>query len=129
VKLLLDTQSLIWFDQDDPRLSSRAKSLLEAPDNELWLSPVTYWEIAIKASLGKLTLTTPFDEFLTRIVVENRLVVLPILVEHCAALIGLAHHHRDPFDRLLIAQAITEKVAVVSSDEQFDAYPVIRLWN
>ena len=129
MRLLVDTQSLIWFDQNDPRLSIRAKSLLESPDNELWLSPASYWEIAIKVSLGKLTLTTSFDEFLTRIIAQNRLVVLPILVEHCATLIGLAHHHRDPFDRMLIAQAITEKVAVVSSDEQFDVYPVTRLWN
>ena len=129
MKLLLDTQSLIWFDQDDPRLPARAKALLESSENELWLSPASYWEIAIKVSIGKLTLASPFDEFMTRIIAQNGLVVLPILVKHCWLLVGLEYHHRDPFDRLLIAQAMSECVPVVSSDEQFDAYPVTRLWS
>lgn len=129
MKLLLDTQSLIWFDQDDSRLAARAKSLLESSENELWLSPATYWEIAIKVSIGKLTLAAPFDEFMSRIVSQNGLLVLPVLVKHCSALIELEYHHRDPFDRLLIAQAMTEGIPVVSSDEQFDAYPVTRLWS
>ena len=129
MKLLLDTQSLIWFDQNDPRLTARAKALLESSENELWLSPASYWEIAIKVSIGKLTLAAPFEDFMSRIVAQNGLIILPILVKHCSVLVGLEYHHRDPFDRLLIAQAMSEDIPVVSSDEQFDAYPVTRLWN
>ena len=129
MKLLVDTQALLWFDEANAQLSSFAKSLIEDPANELWLSAASYWEVAIKLGTHKLTLKSPFDEFMTRVISENGLKILPIKISHCAELIYLPYHHRDPFDRVMIAQAIVEKIAVVSADAQFDEYPITRLWN
>lgn len=129
MNLLVDTQALLWFDEANAQLSSFAKSLIEDPANELWLSAASYWEVAIKLGTHKLTLKSPFDEFMTRVISENGLKILPIKISHCAELIYLPYHHRDPFDRVMIAQAIVEKIAVVSADAQFDEYPITRLWN
>jgi PIN domain nuclease of toxin-antitoxin system len=127
MNLLVDTQALLWFDEANAQLSSFAKSLIEDPANELWLSAASYWKVALKLGTHKLTLKSPFDEFMTRVISENGLKILPIKISHCAELIYLPHHHRDPFDRVMIAQAIVEKIAVVSADAQFDEYPMTRL--
>ena len=129
MNLLVDTQALLWFDEANAQLSSFAKSLIEDPANELWLSAASYWEVAIKLGTHKLTLKSPFNDFMTRVISDNGLKILPIKISHCAELISLPHHHRDPFDRVMIAQAIVEKIAVVSADAQFDEYPITRLWN
>jgi len=129
MRLLLDTQALLWFDEGSSRLSHRAKALLEDPMNDLLLSAASYWEIAIKVSTKKLVLATPFHEFITRVIADNSLTILPIEVVHCAELISLPFHHRDPFDRVMIAQSIIERVPVVTSDDQFEKYPVTRLWD
>jgi len=98
------------------------------PANDLLLSTATIWEIAIKVGLGKLTLAEPYEDFMSRMIAETDLGILQISVKHAAMLTTLQLHHRDPFDRLLIAQAMVEGVSVVSNDAAFDAYPVARLW-
>jgi PIN domain nuclease of toxin-antitoxin system len=127
MRLLLDTHAFLWFIDDSPRLSTRAKTLLES-DAELLLSAASLWEIAIKVSLGKLTLAQSFDTFLPEQLTKNAVEVLPISLAHLAAVAALPFRHRDPFDRLLIAQASVERAPVVSADAAFDAYAVQRIW-
>ena len=121
---LLDTHTTIWFWQDDPRLSRRAKSLIEDPSNRKRVSIASCWEIAIKVGLGKLYLGEPTRPYLERLLVRNHFDLLPITLEHATAVEGLVSHHKDPFDRLLIAQAIVENIPIISVDSAFDAYPV-----
>lgn len=129
MKLLLDTHAFLWFILNDPRLSRTAAALLADPANELFLSPATYWEMAIKVSLGKYALPRPFADFMDDQLARNSLTVLPITAAHAAVVAGLPFHHRDPFDRLLAAQALAEGIALVSADTVFDAYGVVRLWR
>ena len=117
MKLLLDTHTLLWMSLDDPQLSQNARDLLADTGNELWLSPASYWEIAIKMSLDKYTLSEPLDEFVNREIQNNQVGVLPIEPKHSAAVATLPYHHRDPFDRMMIAQSIVEQMAIVSKDK------------
>jgi PIN domain nuclease of toxin-antitoxin system len=128
VRLLLDTHTFLWFLLDDLRLSPTARELIDDPANDIELSPATYWEIAIKISLGKYELPEPYDVFIEREIATNDFHILPIEPKHTAVLIILPYHHRDPFDRLLVAQAMAEDIPIVSVDLAFDAYPVTRLW-
>jgi PIN domain nuclease of toxin-antitoxin system len=126
--LLLDTHGLLWFVWDDPQLSSSAKALIEDPGNRKLVSIASCWEIAIKSGLGKLRLGSPCQAFLTREITRNNFELLPINLIHASQVEGLAPHHKDPFDRMLISQALTERISVVSSDTIFDQYGVHRLW-
>ena len=128
MKLLLDTHTLLWLVEDDPQLSQTALDLLVDPGNELLLSPATYWELAIKISIRKYQLTDPLADYIAEAVQHYGLSILQIDVKHAEAIVTLPHHHKDPFDRMLIAQSVVENVALVSSDETFDAYPIQRLW-
>jgi len=128
VRLLLDTHAFLWMTLDDSQLSQTGRELLSDTGNTLLLSAASYWEIAIKISLGKYSLTEPLDDFVKREVIANRLTILPISPEHAAVVAHLEFHHKDPFDRLLAAQAQVEGVAIVSKDEIFDRYGVNRLW-
>lgn len=128
MRLLLDTHAFLWLSLDDPQLGRRAHDLIADTDNELVLSPASYWELAIKISLGKYRLGEPLDEFVNREVQKNGVTVLPIQPTHAAQVVGLPYHHRDPFDRLLIAQAMVEQLALVSKDAVFDSYGVQREW-
>jgi PIN domain nuclease of toxin-antitoxin system len=128
VRVLLDTQALLWFLLDDPRLSEPARAIIAHGDTEVVVSPASYWEIAIKISLGKYELDEPLADFFERELQNNRFAILPILPRHAAQAASLPFHHRDPFDRLIIAQALVEALPVLSSDAQWDAYPVQRLW-
>lgn len=128
MRLLLDTHTFLWFILDDPQLSTRAKELIIEPDNEIVISPASYWEIAIKISLGKYSLSEPYGVFMEREIAANEFRILPIEPKHTAALTALPFHHRDPFDRLLIAQAMIEGIPLVSNDPALDAYPISRLW-
>lgn len=128
MKLLLDTHALLWFLLDDAKLSGGARSLIVDPGNDPLVSPASYWEIAIKISLGKYILAEDFAGFMESQLAENDLTVLPITVAHAAVVATLPFHHRDPFDRLLIAQAMVESVPLLSSDPAFDLYPVTRMW-
>jgi PIN domain nuclease of toxin-antitoxin system len=128
VRLLLDTHSFLWFSDGDPRLSTEARTLVEAGENDLLLSVASLWEIAIKASLGKLQLQQPFGALIPALLRELEIELLGITVEHVTAVAALPFHHRDPFDRLLIAQARVEQLSIVSGDAALDAYGVDRRW-
>jgi len=128
MKLLLDTHALLWMSLDDSQLSDTARDLIADLENELWLSPASYWEIAIKISMQKFELSEPLDEFINRELVNNDISVLPISTRHAQAVSTMPFYHKDPFDRMLIAQAQVEEMAIVSKDDKFDAYGVQRLW-
>jgi PIN domain nuclease of toxin-antitoxin system len=128
MRLLLDTHSFLWFLLDDPKLSETAKGSIADPDNDIEISPASYWEIAIKISLNKYSLPEPYEQFMERELATNQFRILPIEPKHTATLTTLPFHHRDPFDRLIIAQAMVEQIPVISGDEAFAAYPVIRIW-
>lgn len=128
MNLLLDTQTLLWFVLDDPRLSEKARKSIVAIDTVVFVSPASLWEIAIKISLGKYALPAPFATFWYDQLLTNDFVLLPISVSHTARVADLPFHHRDPFDRLIIAQSLVEEISVVSSDELFNLYGVERVW-
>ena len=128
MKLLLDAHTLLWFVWDDAQLTNNAKELITNPANQKFVSAAIYWEIAIKMSIGKLDLGEPYRPFMRREIARNNFDILPISVDHAAAVSVLPFHHRDPFDRMLIAQAMVEQVPIVSGDTAFDAYPITRLW-
>jgi PIN domain nuclease of toxin-antitoxin system len=128
VRVLLDTHTFLWAVLDDPRLSDNARALMLNADNELLVSPASYWEIAIKISVGKYEIDDDFETFMERQTVYSEFTLLPISVKHVAVVATLPFHHRDPFDRLLIAQAISEGIPIVSTDHALDLYSVARIW-
>lgn len=128
MRYLLDTHSFLWFIGGHPHLSTAARELIEEPTNLPLLSVASLWEIAIKLSLGKLSLAQPFMELIPRQLEMNGIELLPIDIDHLAIVAELPFHHRDPFDRLLIAQAIIEQIPIVGADSIFDAYSIKRLW-
>jgi len=127
VRLLLDTHVFLWFVAGDARLSRRARRTLDDSRAVLLLSAASVWEMAIKASLGRLTLPTTAGEYIAG-KMKNGLQMLPIEWIHAAAVETLPAHHRDPFDRLLIAQAQLEECAIVSADPAFRQYDVRVIW-
>ena len=128
MSLLLDTHSLLWFLLDDPRLSEKAKMGIMKMKSEVFVSPASLWEIAIKISIGKYSLPEPFDVFWKEQLNHNHFSLLPISVDHAGMVTKLPYHHRDPFDRLIIAQALVEKIPLISCDKIFDSYTVERIW-
>ncbi len=126
---LLDTHALLWLMEDDPRLGAKAKALAAAGDVPLFVSYASLWEIAVKQSIGKLTLALPLLDFVESRVLGAGLSLLSIRVEHIARCADLPLHHRDPFDRLLVAQCLIEEVSILSRDAQLDAYGVERVWD
>ncbi len=128
MRLLLDTHTLLWVYWGDPKLSATAAALVTDPGNSVYVSPASYWEIAIKVSTSKLVLRVSYDNFITDAITNNGFTIFPIEPRHTEALTTLPMHHRDPFDRLVIAQAMVEQMPILSSDAAFDAYPVTRLW-
>lgn len=125
---LLDTHAFLWFINDDPTLSIIAKSLIEDPENRILLSFASIWEMAIKVSLNKLVIPPQFDEFIDKQLQENYFDLLDIKLHHVNALVTMPFHHRDPFDRLLIAQSQEENLPIISKDTIFDAYQIERYW-
>lgn len=128
MKLLLDTHTFIWWVNEPEKLSPKALSLLSDRGNDLVLSVVSAWEMQIKVQLGRLKLTVPLGELIETQVRANGLRILPVELEHVLALQTLPAHHKDPFDRLLIAQANAEGAALVSRDALLASYPVKSLW-
>lgn len=124
---LLDTHTFLWFITDDGLLSNDAKRHIEEPQNTIYLSVASIWEIAIKSSLGKLQLPhgAGFIEEQCRI---NRIDLLHIQFAHVNGVATLPFHHRDPFDRLIIAQSLSEDMPIIGKDAIFDAYSVKRYW-
>jgi PIN domain nuclease of toxin-antitoxin system len=124
LRLLLDTHVVLSWLLDDGRLGARAAHEVEDASNQLIVSAVVVWEVAIKRSLGKLQIPMTFFPD----VLESDAIQLPISLEHAAGVEGLPHHHRDPFDRLLVAQALSENATLVTGHEALRAYGVPILW-
>jgi PIN domain nuclease of toxin-antitoxin system len=124
---LLDTHALLWFIQGDPQLSDRARGIITTDTNQLHLSVASLWEITIKLNIGKLTIGHTIDE-IYRLLKQLNIEVLPIEQSDLEQYLTLPLHHRDPFDRLLIAQAIAQELTLVSADNAFGAYSVQQLW-
>lgn len=125
---LVDTHSILWYADNDQRLSAVAFAILADPANILRLSVASLWEIAIKVSVGKLQLGMPYRPFVDKLLADYDLQMLPIDLSHLTTVSALPMHHRDPFDRLIIAQALAEGLPVVSADPVFDRYGVQRIW-
>jgi PIN domain nuclease of toxin-antitoxin system len=124
MKLLLDTHTFLWFVNDNPKLSDHLKDLIENTNNVSYLSIASLWEMSIKFNLGKLTLDPNYEEFVEREVTTSTVRLLNIELEHLRINSTLPFHHRDPFDRLIIAQSIAEEIPIVSVDSAFDKYSV-----
>jgi PIN domain nuclease of toxin-antitoxin system len=121
---LLDTHAFLWWIGDDPRLSERAREVFSDGDNDLVFSAASGWEIAIKARLGRLHVPGDLNTYLVRQLTENYTSVLPVHLSHALRVHALPDHHRDPFDRLLVAQAIVEEIPLLSADPRIARYPV-----
>jgi PIN domain nuclease of toxin-antitoxin system len=124
MKLLLDTHIFIWQAEQPQKLTPKVQAALKNPNNELILSVVSVWEMQIKAQIGKLHLSLPIQDFVRLQRVLNNIESLPVIEDHIWALRSLPMHHKDPFDRLLIAQAIAEKCQIVTVDSVFTKYSV-----
>jgi PIN domain nuclease of toxin-antitoxin system len=128
LRLLLDTHAFLWFVLNDPQLSAAARTAISDPLNDVFVSPATFWEVAIKVSIGKYTVPGALEDFFQRGIKDNDFEVLPIEARHAAQVAVLPFHHKDPFDRMLIAQALVEGLTLVSIEAAFAAYGVKRLW-
>lgn len=126
--LLLDTHTLLWFLTNNSRLSARSRGAIEDPANVAHVSAVSLWEVAIKVALGRLRLPASYADIFPSQIETNGFGLLPITAAHCATLLSLPMHHRDPFDRLLLAQARTDGMTLVTDDGQFAPYGVALLW-
>jgi PIN domain nuclease of toxin-antitoxin system len=128
MKLLFDTHAFIWWDSDPSRLPARVLAACQDQENSLVLSVVSVWEMQIKSQLGKLTLSLPLATITERQVKTNGIQVLPATLDHVLELANLPLHHKDPFDRLLVAQAIAENAVLLTADPAIAAYSVKSLW-
>jgi PIN domain nuclease of toxin-antitoxin system len=128
MRLLLDTHAFIWLDANRNRLSEAAENAITNSDNEVFLSYASIWEIQIKIQLDKLKLAISLEETITAQQESNGIQLLSIQLNHILALNNLPHHHRDPFDRLLIAQAQVENLTLVTHDTKIGLYDVATLW-
>lgn len=127
--ILLDTHAVLWYVESDSSLSANAKTIMDAK-KDLFFSIASLWEIAIKLNIGKLQITSSFSQLLIRLEFLN-VEILPIKTEDLDTYIGLplSKKHRDPFDRILVAQSIHHSLPILSSDEKFDLYPIERVWE
>jgi PIN domain nuclease of toxin-antitoxin system len=126
MKQLIDTHTLLWFTMGNPRISDNLRLQIENNDNLLSIASI--WEMAIKHSISKLNLDMSFDDFVKRQIIGNGITLKEINQQHISVIAQLPLHHRDPFDRMLIAQAMVENIPIISADTIFDAYPIQRLW-
>ncbi len=127
-RLLLDTHTFLWWVNDATELSDFARDAISNENNECFFSVASCWEMAIKSSLGKLELAKPVDRFVLEQITENSFTILNIELRHAAKAEFLPLHHRDPFDRLLIGQALSDKLIIVTADRMFSNYGIQRIW-
>ena len=129
MRFLIDTHVFLWFIAGDTRLSETVRKAIEDENNEVLLSIASVWEIAIKTSVGKLALMKPFAELIPEQIADNEIDVLPIHFEDLKIVASLPLHHRDPFDRILIAQGIRYGVAIATDDPSFAYYGIPLFWK
>jgi PIN domain nuclease of toxin-antitoxin system len=128
VRLLLDTHAFLWFVAGDRRMTKTGRTEIESAQNLKIVSVASLWEIAIKASLGKLALKEPFETLIPQQMEVNGFELLHIQIGHLARMTSLPFHHRDPFDRLIASQCLADELSLVSCDPAFDPYGVSRIW-
>ena len=128
MRLFLDTHAFIWYTTDSSRLTATGRSLIDNGENDILLSTASVWEMAIKHSIGRLTFSMPFMEFIKQQIAVNRIDLLEITFDHIQVVASLLLHHRDPFDRLIIAQSMAQQIPILSVDAIFDASAIARLW-
>jgi len=128
MKTLLDTHALLWLITGDPRLSKTARKAFVDQENDLFFSSAGFWEICIKKSLGKLSLRPGWLTIIRDEMTASAIHWLPVEMTHCAELTRLPFYHRDPFDRMLVAQAIVENMQILSSDRRLSDYEITRIW-
>ena len=128
MRALLDTHTFLWWDLDDPQISPLAGETIASPDSELLVSVASLWEIAIKVSAGKLSLPSRIEHYIPARLADYRFRALPISSEHALRVASLPMIHRDPFDRLLVAQALVEGIPLVTSDPAIIRYDVETIW-
>lgn len=128
MRILIDTHIFIWYIQNSERLPRSIVKLINDGKNDILLSVASIWEMAIKQSTGKLNLGVPYTSFIEEQMRLNNIELLPIKLAHIEVITTLPFHHRDPFDRLLIAQALVEDIVIMSTDTMFSLYPVQRMW-
>lgn len=128
MNLLIDTHALIWFINDNEKLPSKTKQIIENKDNDIYVSIASYWEIGIKKSIGRLDLNSDL-ETVFKIIEETGFETLPITTNQILKNSGLKFHHQDPFDRIIIAQAMMEEMAIITKDSQFKNYNIPTIWK
>ncbi|MEA2680865.1 MAG: hypothetical protein QOK03_2587 [Candidatus Binataceae bacterium] len=128
MRALLDTHAFLWWINDDARLSDRCRAIISSGANEILFSAVSAWEIAVKAGIGRLTIPGDLETYTLAQVSRNRFEVLSISLSHALRASRLPPHHKDPFDRMLIAQAQVERVTILTGDAQIARYPIRVAW-
>lgn len=128
MNILLDTHTFLWYLQESKELSAKAAEIIEDSSNAIWLSIASLWEISIKVGLGKLSLQNSFTE-LKGVLQQLKIEILPIAFSDTERYLNLPLHHRDPFDRILVAQAMNHSLILISRDLAFDAYDIQRVWS
>lgn len=128
MKLLLDTHAFLWWVADDPQLSATAKNMIANSNNTIYFSVASAWEIIIKVGTGKLVLPENPEIYIPSRLISNQLETLPIFISHVLKINSLANFHKDPFDRLLIAQSLVENIPIITIDRLITQYPVKIIW-
>jgi PIN domain nuclease of toxin-antitoxin system len=128
MRWLLDTHAFIWYTTDSSGLTATGRALIDNGENDILLSTASVWERAIKHSIGRVTFSMPFMEFIKQQIAVNRIDILEITFDPIQVVASLPLHHRDPFDRLIIAQSMAEQIPILSVDAIFDAYAIARVW-
>ncbi len=128
MRALLDTHAFLWWISDDARLSERCRAIISDGVNEILFSAVSAWEIVVKAGIGRLAVPDNLENYIPEQVSRNRFEVLPISITHALRVSRLPNHHKDPFDRMLVAQAQVEKVTILTGDAQIARYPIRVAW-
>lgn len=128
MKVLLDTCAFLWITTDDDELSETARQIFKNPQNEMFLSPVSVWEIIVKNGIGKLPLPSPAEEFIALQRIKHEIETLPLTEKAVFHLGALPKHHKDPFDRMLICQAMEQDLTILTSDGLIVQYPVKTVW-
>jgi PIN domain nuclease of toxin-antitoxin system len=128
VRALLDTHTFLWWVTDDERLSRRARRVIAQGSNEIFFSAASAWEMSIKSTLGRIELPQDLERYIPDQLERNAFQALPVRIEHALRVAALPELHRDPFDRLLVAQAVVEGLAILSKDRRLAGYPARVIW-